>query len=75
MGSGACAKGGGERGTGATITGTVLCVRNTRSIILCALGILAWLGPLVNCLRFAILCLLSKQMFSIHLFLAVYFLL
>lgn len=56
-------------------TGRVLCVCNIRSIIPCAFGILAWLGPLVNCLGFAVLCLLSKQMFSIGLFLAVYFLL
>lgn len=74
MGSGACGWEG-SRCYWKQLTGKGLCVHNIRSIILCAFHILAWLGPLVSCLGFAILCILSNQMFSICLFLAVYFLL
>lgn len=44
-----------------------------RAVILRVFGVSAWLGPLVNRPGFAILCLLSKQMFGVCLFLAVYF--
>lgn len=50
-----------------------LCGCNIRAIIPCALGVSPWLGPLVNRPGVAVLCVLSKQMFGVGVFLAVYF--